>query len=378
MTLLILLLAVTLFLAYANGSNDNFKGVSTLYGSNTLTYGQALQLATIGQVAGSAASVLLADTLVKAFAGKGLVPAEVSASSPFLTSVGVGAGATVMLATVLGFPISTTHALTGALVGAAFISNVGSVDPSVLGQSFVMPLLLSPVLAAVTAMPLYTLAHRFVVANNLTNTSCVCVDPVPAVHASTPAGGAIAMPNVAFAPAVTVGTIAECQRAFSYDGRLLGISAQSLVDSLHKLSAFTLCFARGLNDTPKIFALLFAASLVRVEISLALIATAMAAGGWINARKVAEKMSKEITTMNEGQALVANMVGSFYVIMASKFGLPVSTTHVTVGAITGVGIVNGTARFGVIRNILLSWVLTLPIAAMVGATAMYVFRSLGN
>ena len=71
MDIAILLLAVTAFLAYANGANDNFKGVSTLYGSGTLGYRPALTLATIGQIAGSAASVLLADTLVKAFAGKG-------------------------------------------------------------------------------------------------------------------------------------------------------------------------------------------------------------------------------------------------------------------------------------------------------------------
>ena len=81
MDVVLLLLAVTMFLAYSNGANDNFKGISTLYGSGTLGYAQALKIATIGQIAGSAASVLLADNLVKAFSGKGLVPAEVSASS---------------------------------------------------------------------------------------------------------------------------------------------------------------------------------------------------------------------------------------------------------------------------------------------------------
>ena len=377
MDIAILLLAATVFLAYANGANDNFKGVSTLYGSGTLGYGRALTMATVGQIAGSAASVLLADTLVTAFSGKGLVPAEVSVSSPFLTSVGIGASATVMLATVLGFPISTTHALTGALVGAALIANSGMVDLSVLGQSFVVPLLTSPFLAAMTCAPLYALAHRFVVAQGLTKDSCVCIEPAVAGTAVTSSGAAVSMPNVAFAPAVTVGSTESCARRQSYGGHLLGISAQSIVDTMHYVSAFALCFARGLNDTPKIFALLFAASLMRVELSLALIAAAMAIGGWLHARKVAEKMSHDITPMNEGQALMANLVASMYVIGASKLGLPVSTTHVTVGAITGVGLVNGTARLGVIRNILLSWVLTLPIAAMIGATAYYFLRTTG-
>ncbi len=378
MDLTLLLLAATLFLAYANGANDNFKGVSTLYGSGTLGYGRALILATLGQIAGSAASVFLADTLVKAFSGKGLVPADVSASSPFLVSVGLGASATVMLATVLGFPISTTHALTGALVGAALIANSGAVDVGVLGQSFFLPLLTSPVLAALTCAPLYVIAHRFVEARQLTKDSCVCLDaPVAAPVVAAASGATVSMPNVAFAPTVTIGTVESCERQKSYQGHLLGISAQTLVDGLHYISAFALCFARGLNDTPKIFALLFAASLMRVEFSLALIAAVMALGGWLQSRKVAEKMSKQITPMNEGQALMANLVASAYVIGASKLGLPVSTTHVTVGAITGVGLVNGTARFSVIRNILLSWVLTLPIAAMIGALAYATLRNDG-
>jgi PiT family inorganic phosphate transporter len=88
-------------------------------------------------------------------------------------------------------------------------------------------------------------------------------------------------------------------------------------------------------------------------------------------------MSKRITPMNEGQALMANLVASAYVIGASKMGLPVSTTHVTVGAIAGVGLVRGTTRFSVIRNILLSWVLTLPIAAMIGAASHFFLSSIG-
>jgi PiT family inorganic phosphate transporter len=197
------------------------------------------------------------------------------------------------------------------------------------------------------------------------------------VVAALAEGPAAALPNAAFPPAVVTGTAATCGRETSYTGHLVGISAQGLVDGLHHLSAFALCFARGLNDTPKIFTLLFAASLMQVELSLALIAGTMAVGGWLHSRKVAEKMSHQITPMNEGQALMANLVASAYVIGASKLGLPVSTTHVTVGAIMGVGLVRGTARLRVIRNILLSWVLTLPIAAIIGASAYFTFNASG-
>ena len=94
--LIALLFRVALFPAGAKDANNNFKDVSTLYGSNRLSYEEALKLAMVGQVAGSALSVLLSDTPVKAFAGKGLVSADVSASSAFLTSVAIGVSARVM------------------------------------------------------------------------------------------------------------------------------------------------------------------------------------------------------------------------------------------------------------------------------------------
>jgi len=72
--------------------------------------------------------------------------------------------------------------------------------------------------------------------------------------------------------------------------------------------------------------------------------------------------------MSDGQALTANLVTAFMVIFASRFGLPVSTTHVSVGSITGVGIVNGSVDKAVISSILLAWLLTLPIAAAISAS----------
>lgn len=80
-------------------------------------------------------------------------------------------------------------------------------------------------------------------------------------------------------------------------------------------------------------------------------------------------MSKTISLMNDGQALPANLVTAFLVILASRMGLPFSTTHVSAGAISGVGIANGTAEKSVIGSILMAWILTLPIAAAIGAAA---------
>lgn len=139
------------------------------------------------------------------------------------------------------------------------------------------------------------------------------------------------------------------------------------MNTLHYLSAAIVSFARGLNDTPKIVGLLLVVQALNVELGILAIATAMAAGGLLNARKVAITMSKRISRMNEGQALAANAVTGLLVILASRFGLPVSTTHVSVGAISGIGLANGSAHKGVIGAIFAAWLLTLPVAAILGA-----------
>ena len=144
-TILVFLFCITLFVAYANGANDNFKGVATLYGANVADYKKAITIATIATFAGCVASVFLAEGLVKAFSGKGLVPDAVAVSPVFLLSVATGAGATVFLATLLGFPISTTHSLVGALVGAGFVAAGDQLNLSVLGSAFLLPLLAGPV-----------------------------------------------------------------------------------------------------------------------------------------------------------------------------------------------------------------------------------------
>ena len=96
-------------------------------------------------------------------------------------------------------------------------------------------------------------------------------------------------------------------------------------------------------------------------------AFAMAIGGLLNAREVALTMSERITRMNHGQGFSANLVTAFLVIFASKWGLPVSTTHVSCGSLFGIGLVNKKANLSVIRQIILAWFLTLPLAAVLSA-----------
>jgi PiT family inorganic phosphate transporter len=145
------------------------------------------------------------------------------------------------------------------------------------------------------------------------------------------------------------------------------VSIQTILDRLHYLSAGAVCFARGLNDTPKVVALLVAAQAVHLPLASSIVAAVIAVGGLISAKRVAETMSHKITTMNHGQGLTTNLATAFLVIWASRWGLPVSTTHVSCGALFGIGAVTGQARWGTIGSIALAWVTTLPVAAALAA-----------
>src|ERR1700693_987801 len=146
---------VCLFLAYANGANDNFKGVATLFGSKTTGYKAALIYGTAMTFLGSVVAIVMARGLLGTFSGKGLVPDQILALKSFPISVVLASAVTVMLATKLGFPISTTHALTGALVGAGWMASSSGVNLSKLSSSFFTPLIVSPVLAIMAASFIY-------------------------------------------------------------------------------------------------------------------------------------------------------------------------------------------------------------------------------
>ncbi|MGH9613836.1 MAG: inorganic phosphate transporter, partial [Bryobacteraceae bacterium] len=164
----------------------------------------------------------------------------------------------------------------------------------------------------------------------------------------------------------------ECSER--YAGQFLGLESQSVMDGLHFLSAGVVSFARGLNDTPKIAAMLLVIKALDIRLGMALIAIAIALGGLLSAARVAETMSDRITVMNHGQGFSANLATGILVILASLYGLPVSTTHVSVGALVGIGLTGRQANFQIVGRILLSWLLTLPCAAMAGGTILWLTR----
>jgi PiT family inorganic phosphate transporter len=368
------LFLATCFLAYSNGANDNFKGVASLFGCKAANYRTAISWATLTTFAGSITAIFLAQALLKKFSGKGLVPDAIVGSQPFLLAVVIGAALTVILATRLGFPISTTHSLMGAIVGGGLVAVGGAVNFSALGKGFLLPLLLSPVLAMLLGGLLYFIFRSTRLALGITKEWCVCIGCEERVVALPQPDSILTMRSVPPVVSLTVDEMENCEER--YAGSMLGLSSQRMMDGAHFLSAGVVSFARGLNDTPKIVAMLLLLPALDLRWGFFAVAVTMAIGGLLHSRRIAETMSHKITSMKHGQGFSANLATGILVIVASLFGLPVSTTHVSVGSLFGIGIATGQANPRVMRNIAFSWIITLPCAALLSGSAYVLLRNL--
>jgi inorganic phosphate transporter, PiT family len=368
--MVVLLILVVACLAYANGANDNFKGVATLLGSKTTGFTRALTWATLCTFAGSMVSIVFATELLKSFSGKGLVDESLAGQPDFAASVALGTGLTVLIATRLGLPVSTTHGLLGALLGAGIAAGSVVALPKLL-STFVLPLVLSPLLALLATLIVYPMLRRVRVMAGVDSHSCLCVGNrvVETVPVSESAGLILRRDALT----VTYGDAAHCRNR--YAGTVLGIEAESLLNTLHFISAGVVSFARGLNDTPKIAALLLVVPAVNSQMALVCVGIAIAIGGLTNGRRVAATMSHKITAMNHGQGFCANLLTGLVVIAASRFGLPVSTTHVSCGTLFGIGTLTQTANRKTILIILAAWAVTLPLGALCGLLSWYGIRS---
>jgi PiT family inorganic phosphate transporter len=307
--LIALLFLAVCFVAFTNGANANFKGVASLYGSGTTTLRTAALWGTATTFVGSIAAFFLARGLLASFGGRGVVPDELVASPEFVCAVALGAALTSFLATRLGFPVSTTHALVGALAGAG-LAGSGEVRLAALGKLFLTPLFFSPAVAAVAGALVY----------------------------------------------LGLKTL-----------RLMPDRRTPTLDILHFLSTGAASFARGLNDTPKMAALMLAVPGLGVYWGFLVVGVVIALGGLLDIARVAETLGKKVTDMNPGQGFAASLVTAGLVTTASLHSLPVSTTHVSVGSLFGMGAAAGRVHWRKVGEILLAWVSTVPCGAVLAA-----------
>ncbi len=348
-------------LAFANGANDVSKGIATLAGSGVADARRAIRWGTIWTLAGALSGLCLGSNLIATFS-KDIYAGDPALSAPAALAVAFAPSLWVLLATRFGWPVSTTHALTGGLLGTGILAfgwqgiNWGNALAKI-----VVPLAASPFVSIGLAFVLFPVL-RSVMA--VVENHCLCLTPFPQIvpkiasHGNETAAataGAVTLP--------VLGSMEECRTAVT------GWSLKR--DQVHWLTSALVSFSRGLNDTPKLIAvvlplLLLAQSKFNGWLFL-VAALAMGLGSWAAGRKVTDLLGFRVTPMDHDQGFSANFVTALLVIFATRFGLPVSTTHVSASAIMGVGLAGKRSLdVKVVSEMLLAWLVTVPVSALIG------------
>lgn len=366
-------------LSYANGANDVSKGVATLVSSGITNYRRAIIWGTIWTIAGGIVSAFVALELVKTFTAAEILKSTANLNQVLQLSVSLGAFVWIILATRTGLPVSTTHAITGAICGAG-IAAVGfnEVGWTVLGKKVFLPLSLSPI-AAVSISWLFSPIIETI--SSRAERYCVCLE---------------VKEEVSYKPVmVRVGINENISQINSFhqsilmaadkntcSGYLVSPIRFEVLDLFHWLSSGMTSFARGLNDAPKIAALAIGASVfgtsLPTSISFLGIALAMGLGSFVLGLRVTETLAEKVTPMNPQEGFAANLTTSILVGIAARLGLPVSTTHVSSGAIIGIGFKRGkeSVDWKVVFEMILAWIVTLPVSGLIAFIAFWVLNKI--
>lgn len=357
----LLTIAAVIALAFANGANDVSKGIATLAGSRRATYRQALAWGTVWTAAGAFAAVVVSIGLVKVFTSS-LVADEVLALSSFPLAVAAGASTWVLFASVTGLPVSTTHALTGAIAGVALSTGgIEAIRWGLLLSGIALPLALSPLVSGILGYSLHGVARRI-------ERACMCAEDqvtLPIVISD----GTLTVRSVP----MIVTSATGCDPA---PGRVRLMAGHIT----HWGAAAAISFARGVNDNSKIAALgtlAFASMGAGVSGAFALTALAMTVGSYAAGLRVSRTLGDRVVHMHTDTGLAGALVAAGLVMAASFYTLPVSTTHVSTGAIVGAGMRQGTraVQWGTVASLVTAWFVTLPVCALLGGAAVWCLRT---
>jgi len=366
---LFLVVVLGFALAYTNGSNDVSKGIATLVGSGVTSYRRAILWGTLWTGTGGIAAAFLSHAMIQTFGSSLLAPGRHPSFSAAFANI-AGATLWVALATIKRLPVSTTHAIVGAVVGVASLAyGTGGVNWSSLVGKIALPLLLSP-LAALAFTAALLRIFRSPAPDMENDRVCAAINhPVAAFSGVAPMKSASLV-----APQLNITT---CK---SGEGR----SPRITLNHLHWLSSGATSFARGLNDTPKMAAILMSAALLSGSVSLlpvtyfATIVLGIVIGSWVSGRRVTEMLASDVISMNHRDGFIANLVTATLVGFGAILGWPMSTTQVASGAIMGTASTGKKQmNWRSVRVMLLAWIVTLPGAACLGIASYVLLRTAG-
>jgi Phosphate/sulphate permeases len=348
-------------LAYFNGANDVSKGIATLVGSGVTNYRRAVAWGTIWTGIGGVLAALTAEAMLRTFNS---LSHESHMHTPAVVIATMsGAVLWIAIATFKGLPVSTTHAIVGAITAVAvFTGGLNQVDWRVLTGRIGIPMLVSPILALVLTSAILKTWRALV---PVIETDCLCIENQLEMKVLATGGATLQAPII----------FVEVKGCNSAVQATTGVT----IGHLHWLTSGLTSFARGLNDAPKIAVLLLgAATLSGAKQTLpvsyfAVIVFGMMSGSWIAGQRVTELLARKVTPMDHRQGFAANLVTACLVGIGAPLGLPLSTTHVASGAVLGIAIEqNMPLPRRLLAEMILAWVVTIPVAGLLSVAVLMV------
>ncbi len=407
--LLILAIIFGFFMAWGIGANDVANAMGTSVGSGALTIKQAILVAAIFEFAGA----FLAGGQVTSTIRRGIIDPALLTNTPELLVYGMlaallAAGLWLLIASMKGWPVSTTHSIVGAIVGFAVVGlGVDAVSwdrvltivmswvssPLIAGvlsfliyRSVTVLILNSekPLVSARRYIPVYMFMVGFMIAmvtftKGLTNVGLE-ISFIQSIAASAAIGIGV----------MSIGAIMQqkVEPHIDEDHELHLNRIEKVFATLMIFTACSMAFAHGSNDVANAIGPLAAINSVITtqQVSqqsmmpiwiLFLGGIGIVVGLMMYGHKVMATIGKKITHLKPSLGFSAELSAATTVVIASATGIPVSTTHTLVGAVLGVGLARagrGALDFGVIKRIIISWVVTLPAGAILAIVIFYILK----
>jgi PiT family inorganic phosphate transporter len=386
------------FMAWGIGANDVANAMGTSVGSKALTIKQAILIAMVFEFAGA----YLAGGEVTSTIRKGIIDSSFYVDTPELLVFGMissllAAGTWLLIASIMGWPVSTTHSIVGAIIGFSAIGV--SVDTVAWGKvgGIVGSWIITPLISGVIAYIIFNSAQKLIFDTERPLEQAKKYVPIYMFLAGFVLSlvtikkglkhigldiGATEGYLYAIVVAVIVAIIGKFfigRIKFNESGNKESHFAdvEKVFAVLMVITACCMAFAHGSNDVANAIGPLAAVESIvsnggeinkKAQLAwwiLPLGGLGIVAGLAIFGHKVIATIGKGITHLTPSRGFAAELAAACTVVIASGTGLPISTTQTLVGAVLGVGMARGIAaiNLGVVRNIVVSWVVTLPIGA---------------
>jgi PiT family inorganic phosphate transporter len=410
-TLILVAMVFGLFMAWGIGANDVANALGTSVGSGAITIKTAIIVAAIFEFAGAS----LAGGNVTQTIRKGIIDPTQIADRPEILVYGMiaallAAGCWLAVASTKGWPVSTTHSIVGAIVGFA-VAGIGIdavawgkisqivaswVVSPVIGGGFAFLLMLStqklifsankPFEAAVRWGPYYIFLVGFVISlvtlfKGLKHLNIDLSIPASFLVASV-IGVAVALVGRQVIRRVKIDEAADRDFHFA--------SVERVFAPMIVFTACAMAFAHGSNDVANgvgplaaVYGLVKSGGEVTQKLAmpfwiLAIGGVGIVVGLATYGYRVMQTIGGKITALTPTSGFCATLAAAITVVLASRTGMPVSTTHIAVGAVMGVGLARGFAALDlrVIGSIFASWIVTLPAGGFLAAAFFFMFKGI--